>query len=313
MRSYFILFFVFSVLLLSPISFAAIEFSVGVSPPILDLGEIERGSTKIVKFYLVTPSTEPLLVYLEPEKGNLDFFIRDRYKDLVYNYSEEDVIYWAEFLNNPIELKPGNETLKTRAGEIRGWREVGFLLNIPKDAEPGYHILKIKPYPSVPSEVIGQAGARVIAITSVTVLFNVPGDAKREGIILDVTPGNYIGNRLEINTYFQNVGTTTISAKASQNIYKNGKSIANLTSSLEFIKPREVKALKTFLPTEGISFGDYDVFTTVDYTTGSASKTSTLTISPPPVAVVTPVVFPWWIIILIVIVAIAIYIHRWYK
>ncbi|MEM7825062.1 MAG: hypothetical protein QXO27_03775, partial [Candidatus Aenigmatarchaeota archaeon] len=290
------------------------EFSVGVSPPIIDLGEIGRDSTKIVKFHIVTPSTDPLLVYLEPERGSIDFFRSENYKEIILNYSEEDVSSWAEFLSNPIELKPVNETLKTKAGEIKGWKEISFLLNIPKDAEPGYHMLKIKPFPSVPSEIIGEAGARVVAITSVTVLFNVSGDARREGIILDVTSGNYIGNRLEINTYFQNVGTTTISARTFQNVYNHGESIANLTSQLEFIKPGEVKVFKTFLPTDKISSNDYDVFTTVDYTTNSTSKISILTIPTPSSLAITPsVVFPLWLIILIVIVVITICIYKWYK
>lgn len=314
MRLSFILILIFSILLISPILSAAVDFTVGVSPPILYLGEVDKDSTNIVKFYLVTPSTEPLLVYLKPEMGRLDFFSKDQYKGLISNYSEENVISWAEFLKNPVEILLGNETLKTAGGEIRGWREVSFLLNVPKDAEPGYHLIRINPIPTIPSEVIGQAGTRVVAITSVAVLFKVPGDARREGIILDVVSGGYVGNRFEIDTYFQNTGTTTISAKASQNIYRDNTSVAGPTSSSELVKPGEVKVLRTFLPANEVSLGDYYVTTTVSYTTGYASKNSTITVSQPPVAVIKPEVFPWWaIILIIVIVAIAICIYKWYK
>jgi len=307
----FALFFIFSILLLTSISLAA-ELIVGVSPPVLNLGEIERGTTKIVKFYLVTPSSEPLLVSLQSEKGNLDFFARDEYKNILFNYSEEEVTAWVEFLKNHVELTPSNETLQTKGGVIKGWREISFLLNVPKNAEPGYHLIRINPYPSVPSEVLGQAGARVVAITSLSVLFNVPGEARREGLILDVVPGNYVGNRLEINTYFKNTGSVTISAKATQTILKNGEAIATLSSSTELVKPNETKILKTLLSLDGISFGDYDVITSVSYTTGLSQKNSTITISPPAPLAPSPA-FPYWIIILIIIIAIAIGIYKWYK
>jgi hypothetical protein len=314
MRFHFVLIIIFLVFLILSILSTAVEFTVGVSPPLVDLGEVEKGSTKIVKFYLVTPSTEPLLVHLIPETGNLDFFNRGGYRDILFNYSEEDVLPWFEFLNNPIELKLANETLKTKAGEIRGWREVSFLINIPNNSESGYHMAKIKPIPTVPSELIGEAGARVVAITSVTILFDVPGEARREGIILDVTPGNYGGNRLEINTYFQNVGTVTISAMATNKVYFKGNSVANITSSTEFVKPKEVKILKSFLTMDELTAGDYNVSTTVSYTTGDASKNSTMAILPKEVITgIKPEVFPWWIIILIIILIIAVCIYKWYK
>ncbi|MEM5829353.1 MAG: hypothetical protein QXU15_01220 [Candidatus Aenigmatarchaeota archaeon] len=304
---------VFVILLFSIPQALAVEFTVGVSPNILDLGEIEAGSTKLVKFFLVTPSSEPLLVYLEPENGNLDFFSRDQYNQLLFNYSEEEVTSWVEFLSNPIELKPANETLKTRGGEIRGWREISFLLNVPREAEPGYHLLKIKPSPYVPSETLGQAGARVVAITSVTILFNLPGEIRREGVILDVTPGKHLGDRLEINTYFKNSGTVTISAKAFQGVFKDGELIENLTSPIQFVKPGEVAILKTFLPSSKISSGEFLIATTVSYTTGSASKNSTLVIKAAPPIIEKPVEFPLWIVIIILIVLIAVLIYKWYK
>ncbi|MEM7826547.1 MAG: hypothetical protein QW451_02885 [Candidatus Aenigmatarchaeota archaeon] len=291
----------------------AVDFTVGVSPAVIDLGEVEAGSTKIVKFFLVTPSTEPLLVYLEAEEGNLDFFSRDQYKQLVFNYSEEPTANWVEFLSNPVEIKPSNESLRIGAGEIKGWKEISFLLNVPEKAEPGYHLVKVKPLPRVPSEAIGQAGARVVAITSVSILFKIPGEAKREGVILDVTQGKYFGDRLEINTYFQNTGSVTLSAKAFQSIFNGNELIENLTSPFQFVKPGEVAILKTFLPLNKISPGKFEVFTTVDFATNSTSKISTLTIEALPIVEKPEEIFPWWVVILILILLISIGIYKWYK
>jgi hypothetical protein len=295
----------------------AAEFVVGVSPPLINLDKVERGENKIVKFYLVTPSTEPLIVSLHAEQGSMDFFARDAFKPFLYNYSEEGLTSWVDFLKNPVELKPANESLKTVGGEIRGWREISFILSIPSNAEPGYHLLTIKPIPAVPSEVLGQAGARVVAITGVNVLFKVPGDAIREGIILDVVPGSYAGNRLEINTYFKNTGTVTISARAHHEIIANNTSIANISSSTELVKPGELKVLKAYLDVYKDMPQEIETRTTVSYITGSDSKIFKISLPSPPVphvVVAKPKVFPWWLIIAIIIVILgSILVYKWYK
>jgi hypothetical protein len=301
-------------ILLPETSFAVAEFSVGVSPSIVDLGMLSRGSTNIVKFFLVTPSTEPLLVYLNPERGNIDFFATHN-GNLITNFSEEDTSTWVNLLKNPVELTPSNQTLQTVAGQISGWREVNFLVDVPNNAEPGYHIAKVKPAPSVPSEIVAGAGARVVAVTYVTVLFDVPGDSERQGVILDVNSGGFIGNELEIRTYFQNTGTDTISARAYQSIYKNVTGVSNISSSIEFVKPGETKVLMSYLPMTGISLDSYDVKTTVSYTTGIASRNSTISISNKPAAIAQqPEAFPLWILIFVfIIILIAVLIYRWSK
>jgi hypothetical protein len=292
-------------------SFAEARLFVGVSPSIVDLGEVERGTTNLVKFFVVTTSEEPFLVYLQPENGRLEFF-NFNYKNFIINYSEENTDKWIKFLTNPIELKPQNETLKTSYETIKGWREVDFLLEIPKDAEPGYHLVKINPVPSSPSTNIGGVGANLVALTSVNIFFKIKGDGIREGIILDTVPGEYISNDLDIDTYFQNIGTTTISAKAIQKIYdKDGNFITEISSPTNYIKPKEIRILESFLPITGLSFGDYKIFTSVSYTTDTAYKNSTISITPE-VLIEKPKAeeFPVWIFIFIIIVF-AFIIYRW--
>jgi hypothetical protein len=295
-------------------SSSATEFIVGVSPATINLGKLERGENKIVNFNVVTPSTETLIVSLEAEQGNLDFFSREAYKNFTYNYSEEILTGWVEFLNNPVELKPSNEVLKTVGGEIKGWREVSFILTVPKDAEPGYHLIKIKPIPAVPSENLGQAGARVVALTNVNVLFYIPGDAIRDGVILDVVPGNYVGNRLEIYTYFKNTGTVTISARAYHEIIANN-SVSNISSSTELVKPGETKILKSYLDVYKDMPQEIEIKTTVNYVTGFKYKASKISLPPAVAQYVTIPKYqiPWWmIVIIIIIIASSILFYKWY-
>jgi hypothetical protein len=292
------------------ISSAEDRLFVGVSPSIIDLGEIERGTTNLVKFYIVTISEDPILVSLEPENGRLDFF-DNNYVNSILNFSEEDTASWVKFLSNPVELKPQNETLSTNYESIKGWREVDFLLEVPRNAEAGYHLIKVKPTPIETSVTKEAVGANVIAITSINVIFKIPGDAKREGMILDSTPGKYGQNNLEINTYFQNTGTTTITAKAIQRVYdKDRNFITEISSPKLFVKPSEVKTLNSFLPLTNLSFGDYQVLTTVSYTTDSAYKNSTISISSEALLVRPKEDSLSWIFIIIIII-IAIMIYRW--
>ena len=285
----------------SVISISA-SFIVGVSPGSLDIGKVNKDTTKLVNFFITTPSEEAILVKLEPEKIDLG----EARKDLISNFSEEDTTSWVKIINNPVELKPANTTLKTTGGIIRGFREVSFLIEIPKNAEPGYHTISIRPQPITTQETIGTVGSVVVAITSFRVLLNVDGNPIRRGTILDVETGNYMGDRLEINTYFQNTGTNTISATGIQRIYnKNGTFITELYLGKEFVRPKEIKVFKGFLTTTGLSLGDYNAYTVIDYTTGKAERSSDITLrTSPPTALVSKTEGTSLIIIAIIIIVV---------
>jgi hypothetical protein len=288
----------------------AIDYSVGVSPPVVEAGKIEGGTTKIIKFYINTISDETLLVRLEPQESSFDFFVRDAYKTLKENYSEQSVKGWAEFLSNPVELKPNNETVAP--GYVRGRREINFLLNVPENADPGYHILNIMPTPKVLDENFGAVGSGVVALTSVNVLFFVPGEAHRDGIILDVLPEAFsnFGQIIGINTHFQNTGTLSIIARSVNRIYSNNTLVAEIMSGKEIVMPGEKLALKAPLSTSGLSEGDYRIETVVDYTTGTASKNTTMSLHPTQTVTVSKTEFPFWIIILVIIVILIILYYK---
>lgn len=285
--------------------------SVGVSPPVLNLGEIEKGTSKIGRFFIVTISDEELLVQLESMKGNIDFF-NNAYKNFVFNYSEEDASGWVEFLRNPVILKPSGE-LKTKGGTIKGWREIEFILNVPEDAEPGYHTVMIRPLPKVPT---GRGwGVTIRAVTAITFLFKVPGKSIREGKILDTSPGDYVDNSLEVNVFFQNIGTTTIYSRVdSIKIYdEHGREVGFLSSSPGFVKPSETKTFKVLWDVRGLNFGDYDANTTVCYTTGCTSRQSMIELYvplPPPMVVYPPIEKPllWSTIIIVILILVVTYI-----
>ncbi|MFH1473657.1 MAG: hypothetical protein ABIE55_02065 [Candidatus Aenigmatarchaeota archaeon] len=267
-------FFIIFSLILAYISFA--QGAVGVSPGTVNLGKVEAGTTKLVNFYIITPSEETILIKLEPERVTMN---ADSIND---NTSEEDITSWVKIINNPVELEPTNGTLKTVGGVIKGQRQVSFLIDIPKNAEPGEHIVSIKPVPLTSQESTAPVGSRVVAITSVKVLLDVIGSAIRNGVILDVEAGQHVNNILEINTYFQNTGTTTVSATGTQRMYdKNGNLIKEISLGKGYVKPKEIRTLKGYLTTTELPLDDYQIYTVIDYNTGRAEKSSFITLTPP--------------------------------
>lgn len=310
------IFFLIILFLFSVQEVYARQFSVGVSPSLINLDEISQGSSKPISFFIVTVSDETLLVYLEPREALIDFFDNPNYKNYLFNYSEEPTSGWIQTFSNPVELKP-EEGIRTLGGTIKGWREINFLLNIPEDAEPGYHLVRIFPKPALPTGSLGQVGVQIAALTPLTVLFNIPGKSIRQGKILDVTLGRLIGNNLELLIHFLNTGTVTISARANDiKIYKDGNSIANLTSETKKIKPGEKQTFTALLPLNGIEPGEYDVYTKVNFLTDETEKISKVKIypevvvAPPPPVVPKPIEIPPWLIILIAFILISILIYK---
>ncbi|MCX6815495.1 MAG: hypothetical protein NT120_01415 [Candidatus Aenigmarchaeota archaeon] len=249
---------------------SAVEFSVGVSPPVVDVGEVDQGEQKIVKFSIFTVSDENLLVYLDVESGNMDFFAKG-YKDLMANFSEEPTMRWVQFINNPVEID--TKSSKT-AG--RAWKDVTFILNIPRDAEPGYHVIKINPQPTVYGNLGAPVGTSIVATTSVSILFNVKGDAKRDGIILDSTAAGYANNPFTIKTFFRNTGTTTLYGRSTTKVYDiNGNNVNEYYSAKMYVNPNTVATFETPV-NDNLKEGDYNIVSSVAFTTGTAEKNATI-------------------------------------
>jgi len=302
---------VIMVLFLIPSVFA---ISVGVSPSVLELGELEKGSSRISRFFIVTSSDEKLIVQLETAKAEADFFYRSDYNKFLINYSEEDPSMWVEFLRNPVELIPSDK-MATQAGYIRGWREIEFYVKVPNDSESGYHAVTIIPTPFFPTTYGGGVGIR--AIVAITLLLKVSGTAVREGKILDINTGDYTANKLEVNVFFRNTGTTTISSQVdSIEIYdKYGRQVGLLKSDPALVKLGNTKKFTTLWDVRGLEFGEYNASAKVCYRTGCAYKQAMIELYKPKVPLVypeekKPFEFPLWIIIMIIIAIVTYIIYR---
>jgi len=260
------------------INFSRVEsknIAIGVSPSIVDLGTLERGSSELARFHVISPSEDTLLVYLDVTRGTFDFFNRDHYREFSQNYSEQNSISWLKVLNNPVEMRRTDEP-GLLEGNVKSLNNIDLIVEVPKDAEPGYHIISVVPSPSSNDAGDDQVSTQVVAVSPVRVIFNVPGRALRGGKILDITSGGIFSNKQEINIHFLNTGTVTISAMAKKVLIKDEEEnlIYETSSNIDYIKPGEIKTLKAYLPLEISENKTYNVFARVEYKTGFSDLNS---------------------------------------
>ena len=292
--------------LLMPAASAVPEYNVGVSPQVLDLGTLARGSHTTGVFYVISSSPEDLLVRLEVSRGNTDFFNRPDYGQMLQNYSEEDASSWVSFFDNPDVLRPQQNPA---SGQPKGVRPVTFLLAVPADAEPGVHSVAITPTPSTPQGY--GSGANIVSTVALTLLFTVPGRAVRQGTILDIIPVS----ATEMNIFFQNTGTVTIFPRADTVRITDaaGQEVAVTVSTKEYVRPDEMKTLKAYV--RSLTEDVYLVRAEASYLTGYVVKDAEISISAPrlgpaPVPATVPEAFPWWIFAVPVIIAAVWYYRR---
>jgi hypothetical protein len=234
--------------------------SVGVSPPFLDMGELEPGQSKIARFYVITPSEDLFIVDLAASKieDMYTVFDEDRYKDLLPFYSEQDPSPWIKFIDNPVELFPPEEEIKAKFGTIERMREIKFIIKIPEDAEPGYHIGKIHMNPKIIQE---DNSISLISIVPLKYIVKVKGEAVRKGEIINIDTNGVVNSNLWLRIFYQNTGTvtTTLDGGHVTILDKYGRAMIGSRTNLGFVKPGEIEELDAFIKYDLLDKGTYEV------------------------------------------------------
>ncbi len=289
------------------------SISLGISPDYLDLGEIESGESKIARFYVITHSNELFLVNLGSSRvTDTAMFNKDEYKDALQFYSEQDSSQWISFVNNPVKLLPPNEILeKTKGGgTIKGMREISFILKVPEDAEPGYHVGEINMDPQV---VHGTESIGIKSTMPMRYIFKVKGNAIRSGKILDVTTNGIRGTRLWLKIFYKNIGTVTTFIDNGNIIILNsdGKTIGSTSTNMGYVEPGSIKEFDGFIDYSYIEEGTYPVKAKVSFLTGSVEGDGVINIVKSSEIPTAKVIqgekekeFPLWIIILLITIVI---------
>jgi hypothetical protein len=305
-KSLFLLVCVALVVMLAATASAA-KFQVGVSPSIIDLGEVEKGDSSVASFNILTPSEDSFMVEMRKDMGGIEFFDKKKYQEYIDEYSEQQSLEWIDFITNPVYLDTPLEGSGMRKAET-----IKFLVKVPEDAEPGYHVYQVAPHPVVSAG--GGTGVSVVAVAKLEVLLKVPGQAIRDAEVLEVL-GRTEGSRTRFDVYVQNTGTVTLTARGDLVKIFNltGHLVGEIKTNQQRVGPGEVAVLKGLInaPLQG----DYKVVSTVSYYSGETESEHLVSVSRSAAGTTgkvaeAAVAFPWWIAIIIIII-ISYGIYRW--
>ena len=206
--------------------------------------------------------------------------------------------------------------MNTKGGTISDWKKVNFVLEVPDDAQPCYHVFRIAPTPYISKD--SGSSVSIVALVAITVKFKVDGACVISGNVLDIMQGSS-ANDVILDIYFQNTGTATISSYSPDIAiyYENGTLVDTGRSAYVSVLPGEIGILSARFDSEKIPPGNYIVNSTVLYNINSSSKQVLLSIDTPkiiPKVEVSRLEIPKgnniFLIILIIILVVAYIIYR---
>lgn len=282
--------------------------SLGVAPGVMYVGELERGKEYAVDFYLLTNSDNDLLTslsFMEGKKALFEKNVTGRYIFIPNEASEEDISDWIKFLRSRMVVS-SRESFPVRFPDgtiVNANEKATFVLDVPDDAEAGYHHFEVVLSPQMPSGT--GMGVSTIGITRPVFIFKVPGNVERHGTIEGVA-GSRSEGRATVDVLFRNSGTVTVSARVSSlDIYnETGYYMDTIKGGFVKVPPKSTGILRVYWFDKDMDKQKtIKVEATVDYITGQVTKEAMVTI---PKSEVKPreeikvEEFPWWIIILVI-------------
>ena len=259
------------------------SISIGVTPGVVDLGEIERGSSKVADVFFTSRYGRDLILDLKVLRPEASFYqpTTRGYVFDSYKASEEDVSSWIRFLENPIVVSSERKTYTISGNTIVANGRATIVINVPKDAEPGYHLALIS---SELREIGGMTGTGVTTVTmgQPIIVFKVPGDAVRSGKILFFDSPRISETKERIDVFFQNNGSVTMTVRIDElDIYdEDGNLIANLTSYKIRVAPGATVRLPSVWDVKDVKPGYYEVKARVSWLTGEDVKEGFIQVKP---------------------------------
>lgn len=289
---------------------AVLSVSVGSAPGIMNIGgdePLDPGTEYTVPIYLMVDGVDnPILVELLHTEAKSDWIEGDSDRIEPENMSQQRKEEWIDFVGQRINVDPDQtNTRSTPETTLNYNREATMELTIPEDAEPGYHVFDVKLDPDV--ETGPGQGVTTVGVTRPTFIFQVPGEAIRDGRI-EAIAAERNNERAEILIRYRNTGTVTKEVRASEvNVYdEEGYHQETLSGGSVRVPPNSAETLSVYWDDdEKGEVKDRRIEATVDYTTDRVTREDMVSI---PRYVEEELVsmpdaemgIPYWLIILIV-------------
>ena len=241
--------------------------SVGAAPGSLDMGEVEPGDTIEETIYITTNYDNTFLIEPSVRTGpRSSNFESNRASEI----SEKNIADWFE-VQDSAEIDPNStQTFELADGSTvnaEGFFE--FTLDVPTDAEPGYHHAYFRLNPELHSD---QGGASTVnwGETRPNLRFRVSGHAERNIEITDVRGIRVGDEEVQIVKQLQNTGTVTTGLTGGNLsiLNQDDEEIDELDIGSALLAPGEVAEIDTTWSSENVQGGNYRVEGIGDYRTG---------------------------------------------
>ncbi len=255
---------------------AASNFNFGISPGGANEGVHEPGTSFFTSFVLVTDEEDPVDIELSHRDRGINAVRESRQQ----NFSEQACDDCIEF------LRDGGLMEEAGGEDVEQWQNVEFFVNIPDDAEPGYRRIEITPHPHTESE---GGGVGLVSSVSFPVTFRVAGTAIRSGQILGMHAGRNVAGEQDIVITYFNDGTVTtrvdseitVEAVDGNETVSAGSRTVPPGEEARFTATIDTDDLVNATEVDDITKEPFTVHAAVDYTTGVATHTASLTPSKP--------------------------------
>ena len=269
---------------LTSISYAQIEKSSGVtvSPLTFEL-TANPGDAINNKIKIYNPTERIVSIRVEAE----DFVaVGEEGKVVTTSEEDEDSTYsirkWITLIPDEFTLEPGQEKI------------VDFIIEVPKNAEPGGKYGSILAGISGSISTEGITGAAISTKTGSLILLMVSGDYKEELEVSDFTAPSFLEyGPVPFEIKFQNTGSVHVRPRGFvvvTDIF--GKKVAELEFSQKNVIPDAIRRNEAIWDTKFL-FGKYTAVVVGNYGTGNIPFES---------RVITFSVFPWKIMLGVVVV-----------
>lgn len=288
---------------------------VGTAPGVKDLGEVERGEKRLVNFYVVTDVEDVFRIKPSVSRPQASIYrggTADRYNFGPSEASQEDVSPWIKFDKEKVRVNPATEQVVSleNGGAVNANEKVSFVLDVPEDAEPGYHAASVNLNPKFPGGGGPGTGVSTFGLTRMVLVFRVPGVAERDLKISHVNGFRTGERKARIDFLLKNNGTvTTRIARAETKIYDQfGNVTGEITSGGMYLEPGDTEVVSTVWDSPEISEGNYRVRGELNYLTGNTFLDSSINLgeySSPVEVVDTPGEgqdLPWWIVLMVLMI-----------
>jgi hypothetical protein len=287
---------------------------VGVAPGVKDIGTVERGQTYEIKFYLVTNVEDEFQVTPSYTRPNPSIYQADdnrRYDFEPENASQERIDDWVKFPRETFNVDPSTSKAVslTGGGVANAKGTINMYIEIPEDAEPGYHAGAVNINPDLSTSADGGAAVSTMGLSQFIFTFRVPGVAKRSLEIREVNALRNSEGGARIDYLVKNDGTTTVRLNRGNTYLYNqfGNQTGTLTYGGQYIKPGDTKIIHNYWKDDNLESGEYRIRGEMNYLTGQSFIDDTIDISEYVQIESTgsgegeDQTMPWWLVVMVLV------------